>query len=95
MTSMHRFAFRLASSHESIRGEVFAKVRHVTRIRLIKKLAALLNGVDLSSLRVGDMTELPDKSAAMLIAEGWAEPAVDPCVPVLPRSTAARSNLAN
>ena len=43
-------------------------------VRLTKKLAALLNGVDVSALKVGDVLELPDSAARMLIAEGWAEP---------------------
>jgi hypothetical protein len=47
----------------------------VIRIRLTRKLAAFLNGVDLSAFRVGDVRELPNASAAMLIAEGWGEPA--------------------
>ena len=46
----------------------------VLRIRLIKKLAAALNGVDISALRVGDVIELPESTARMMIAEGWAEP---------------------
>ena len=44
----------------------------VTRIRLAKKLAAVLNGIDVSSLHVGDIIELPDSAAHMMIAEGWA-----------------------
>ena len=39
------------------------------RVRLIKKLAAILNGLDVSSLRVGDIFELPDSTAQMMIAE--------------------------
>jgi hypothetical protein len=45
-------------------------------------LAARLNDVDLSSLRVGDVFELPDWDARMMIAEQWAEP-VDPALPSL------------
>ena len=48
------------------------------RIRLTRKLAASLNGVDLSSLNVGDVIEMPDSAARMIIAEGWAELAADP-----------------
>lgn len=44
----------------------------MTRVRLTRKLAAALNGLDVSALRVGDIIELPDRSAKMLIAEGWA-----------------------
>ena len=47
------------------------------RIRLTKKLAAVMNGVDVSTLRVGDTIELPDAAAIMMIAEEWAEPATD------------------
>ena len=46
----------------------------MVRIRLTKKLAASLNGVDLSSLRVGDEIDLSDAEARMMIAERWAEP---------------------
>ena len=42
-------------------------------VRLTKKLAALLNGIDVSALKVGDILELPDSAARMLILEGWAE----------------------
>ena len=43
------------------------------RIRLIKKLAPLLNGIDLSKVNVGDVVVVPEAAAAMLIREGWAE----------------------
>lgn len=42
------------------------------RVRLIKKLARFLNGVDLDKLRVGECVELPTRTARMLLAEGWA-----------------------
>ena len=42
------------------------------RIRLIKKLAPMLNGVDLSKVNVGDVMLVPEAVAAMLIREGWA-----------------------
>jgi hypothetical protein len=45
----------------------------VIRIRLTKKLAAVLNGIDVSGLSVGDVLELPDSAARMMIAERWAE----------------------
>jgi hypothetical protein len=44
------------------------------RVRLTKKLASILDGVDVSTLSVGEILELPDSSAALLIAENWAEP---------------------
>ena len=40
-------------------------------------LAARLNGLDLSLVRVGDIVELPALWAEMLVAERWAEPAFD------------------
>lgn len=42
-------------------------------IRLIRKLADKLNGVDLSKLQVGDVAVVPEATAVMLIREGWAE----------------------
>jgi hypothetical protein len=48
------------------------------RVRLTKKLASILDGVDVSTLSVGEILELPDSSAAMLIAEKWAEPIAEP-----------------
>ena len=43
------------------------------RVRLVKKLASTLNGIDLSKFRVGRCVEVPDKVARMLLLEGWAE----------------------
>ena len=42
-------------------------------VRLTSKLANALDGVDVSKVRVGEVLELPDAKAAMLIAEKWAE----------------------
>ncbi len=42
-------------------------------IRLTRKLAASLNGIDLSQVNVGDVLYLPEPHAVMLIREGWAE----------------------
>jgi hypothetical protein len=44
----------------------------MVRIRLTRKLAARLNGVDVSKFKVGDLLELPDVQALMLVKEGWA-----------------------
>ena len=44
-------------------------------IRLVKKLASFLNGVDLTHRRVGDRFDCSDAVARMLILESWAEPA--------------------
>jgi hypothetical protein len=45
---------------------------------LIRKLAAVLNGVDLSQVNVGDVIYVPEAAAAMLIREGWAELVIQP-----------------
>ena len=47
------------------------------RIRLTRKLADSLDGVDLSAFKVGDCIELSPRIGRTLILEGWAE-LVDP-----------------
>jgi hypothetical protein len=42
------------------------------RIRLTRRLAACLNGVDLSRSQVGDILTLSERDAEMMLAEGWA-----------------------
>ena len=44
------------------------------RIRLTKKFANVINGVDLTQARVGRLMTVPDRDGEMLIAEGWAVP---------------------
>ena len=44
------------------------------RVRLIRKLAQKINGIDLSSASTGDELELSPREAELLIAEGWAAP---------------------
>lgn len=66
------------------------------RVRLTKKLAAILNGVDVSGLQIGDVIELPDSAARMMIAEGWAAPATEPVVThLLSQPTTGNSSLTN
>jgi hypothetical protein len=43
------------------------------KVRLTRKLAPSLNGVNLSAIQIGEVVELPEREARMLIAEGWAE----------------------
>lgn len=50
------------------------KVR-LRKVRLMRKFAEVINGIDLSSARPGDEIELPSREAEMLIAEAWAAPA--------------------
>ena len=44
------------------------------RVRLVRKLADLLDGVDVSGHSSGDILELSRHDAELLIAERWAEP---------------------
>ena len=43
------------------------------RVRLVKKLAEQIDGIDLTRHRVGDFLVVSQRAAALLIAEGWAE----------------------
>ena len=43
------------------------------KIRLTRKLADLLNGIDLSKAREGETLDLSEREARLLLAEGWAE----------------------
>ena len=44
------------------------------RLRLIRKLAEMIDGVDLSRKAVGDTVSLGLREAQLLLAEGWAVP---------------------
>lgn len=46
------------------------------RVKLVRKFANVINGIDLTNLCVGEVLDLKDRDASMLIAEGWAEPAI-------------------
>ena len=63
--------FRLASIQYS--GSPFAQNMDVMAVRLTRKLADMIDGIDLSAARVGDVLHLPWNGAWLLIAEGWAE----------------------
>jgi len=58
--------------------ERFEKSERSTRVRLTRKLAEFLDGVDLSAHSVGDVLRLTPREAELLIAEGWGEPVSDP-----------------
>ncbi|HKB11693.1 MAG TPA: hypothetical protein VKD69_13615 [Vicinamibacterales bacterium] len=47
------------------------------RIKLVRKLADHLDGVDVSPYREGDDIELTRREAELLMAEGWASPSID------------------
>ena len=44
------------------------------KVRLTRKLAPVVDGVDLSSHEVGDVFDLPPEQARLVIAEDWAIP---------------------
>jgi hypothetical protein len=62
------------------------------KIKLIRKLALQIDGIDISTRRVGDVFNLAPHDAETLIAEGWAE-----AVPqrVRARGPAERSEVAD
>lgn len=50
-------------------------------VRLTKKLADVVNGIELSHCNEGDVIDLPIRHGRLLIAEGWAEEVSDDHVP--------------
>ena len=44
------------------------------RVKLVRKLANRLDGIDVSNYREGDVIELTRYEGELLIAEGWAVP---------------------
>jgi len=50
---------------------------NVRSVRLTRKYAEMIDGVDLADANVGDELRLSTHDADMLIAEGWAEPTSD------------------
>jgi hypothetical protein len=44
------------------------------KVRLTKKLAERIDGINLGTSRVGDVLELSEPEARLLIAEDWATP---------------------
>ena len=58
------------------------------QVRLTKKLAEAIDGIDLSDRRVGDVVDLPTHDAQILLAEGWASP-VEPAFGARARRTDA------
>jgi len=57
------------------------------KLRLTRKLAEVLDGIDLSSAKPGEVIEATEHDAALLMAEGWAVPAR--AAPELPRAEVA------
>lgn len=62
-------------------------------VRLTKKLADVVDGIDLTHCQEGDVIDLPARHARLLMAEGWAEvlssAEVPSCTPVLRARTRA------
>ena len=48
------------------------RVGHFMKVRLTQRLAESIDRVDLVDRRVGDVFEVPDAAARLLLAEGWA-----------------------
>lgn len=55
--------------------DLCSDVMRPMRVKLVRKFANVLNGIDLTHVRVGAVIDVAPHHAAMLIAEGWAEPA--------------------
>ena len=75
----------------------FASGDRIVIVRLTKKLAAVLDGVDVSRCAEGDVIELPEQLADLLVAEGWAEQVASDDVtprptPMLPESRPGARN---
>jgi hypothetical protein len=52
----------------------FRDEANTMRVRLVKKLAEMIDDIDLSRARIGDILTLRFDEALLLIAEGWAVP---------------------
>jgi len=63
-----------------MRSETSSNRSTHVRVRLIRKIAHQLDGVDVSSHAVGETFELSAADAGLLVAEGWA--IVEPQMPV-------------
>jgi hypothetical protein len=61
------------------------------KIKLTRKLADHLDGVDVTPNVAGDVLNLPRRQAELLVAEGWAEPIAHPLALTFPVE-AARLN---
>jgi len=44
------------------------------QVRLVRKVAERLDGIDVSEAHVGDVIDVSEDDARILIAEGWATP---------------------
>lgn len=63
----------------------------LTQVRLTRKFAEAIDGVDLSRNQVGDQLRVSHHDARMLIAEGWASPCDESRADEEPRSDASEA----
>ena len=61
-------------SHSERWGHSRPQSDELKSVRLIRKFADMIDGVDLVHAAVGDRLDLSPRDAHVLIAEGWAEP---------------------
>ena len=59
---------------------------HQMLVRLTKKLALAVDGVDLRHCDEGNVIDLPERDAELLIAERWAVQVVDEQAPTRPHT---------
>ena len=55
-------------------GIAFAFVHATMRVRLTRKFADEIDGIDLKGHEVGDVLDLPEPQAHLILAEEWAMP---------------------
>ena len=63
----------IARLFTGLRVAVFYNVPKM-QIRLLRKLSSVFNSVDLSNVRVGEVIELPEYWARMVVRAEWAGP---------------------
>jgi len=59
--------------YKARRGYPVSREPETVRVHLIRKLAEMIDGVDLSKAQVGDILTLPRRDGELLLAERWAE----------------------
>jgi hypothetical protein len=69
----HATSSCIALAHQGI---LVTKGQPLVRLRLKRKFANVIDGVDLSRVRKGQEIHLSPRNAALLIAEGWAVPLI-------------------
>ena len=62
---------------------------------LVRKLAPIIDGVDVAEHSIGEVLDLPPRDASLLMAEGWAVPQRVDEVGSRHRVTDTYSNLAS